>query len=286
MKLCGVQLKMSSSRHPQTNGASEIMNRMIENYLRCYCSYHQNDWDELLPAAEFAYNAAVSDDLGVASFEADLGCVPKSPLDFISGSEVSVDSVEELKQKLKSSLDDAQFSYNVSKARQAAEASSQYKKPEYTKGSQVWINKSLFKDAYLRSQDSDKLSAKRFGPFRVTELIGRNAVRLELPNHLKIHAVIHVVHTNPFVEQPADIARPVAERPAPVPAVHGVEEVVEKILKHRARGRRYQFLTLMKGPPTHDAELQPTREYVDKDGTVPDVWLKDIRDQDILPQYH
>ena len=77
---------MSSSRHPQTDGASEIMNRMIENYLRCYCSYHQNNWDELLPAAEFSYNSAVSDDLGESPFEADLGCVPRSPLDFISGS--------------------------------------------------------------------------------------------------------------------------------------------------------------------------------------------------------
>ena len=139
---------MSTSRHPQTDGASEIMNRMIENYLRCYCSYHQNDWDELLPAAEFAYNSAVSDDLCVSPFEADLGCVSRSPLDFISGSEVPVESVEELKQKLKSSLDDAQFSFKVSKARQAAEASSQYRKPDYTIGSQVWINKSLFRDAY------------------------------------------------------------------------------------------------------------------------------------------
>ena len=174
----------------------------------------------------------------------------------------------------------------MSKARQAAEASSQYKKPEYTKGSQVWINKSLFKDAYSRSQDSDKLGAKRFGPFRVTEIIGRNAVRLELPNHLKIHPVIHVVHTTPFVEQPPDIAKPVAERPAPVPTVHGVEEVVEKILKHRSRGRGYQFLTLMKGAPTHDAEWQPSRDFVDKDGTVTEVWQKYIREHDILPQYH
>ena len=60
MKLCDIQMKISSSRHPKTDGASEVINRMIENYLRCYCSYHQNDWDDLLPAAEFAYNSAVS----------------------------------------------------------------------------------------------------------------------------------------------------------------------------------------------------------------------------------
>lgn len=69
MKLCGAQLKMSSSRHPQTDGASEVMNRMVENYIRCYCSYHQDDWDVFLPAAEFAYNSAISDDLGMSPFE-------------------------------------------------------------------------------------------------------------------------------------------------------------------------------------------------------------------------
>ncbi len=31
MALCGVKLKMYSSRHPQTDGNSEIMNRMVEN---------------------------------------------------------------------------------------------------------------------------------------------------------------------------------------------------------------------------------------------------------------
>lgn len=35
MKLCAIKLKISSSIHPQTDGSSEIMNRKIENYLRC-----------------------------------------------------------------------------------------------------------------------------------------------------------------------------------------------------------------------------------------------------------
>lgn len=54
MALCGVQLKMSSSHRPQTDGASGIMIVIVENYFRIYCSYHQDDWDELVPGPEFA----------------------------------------------------------------------------------------------------------------------------------------------------------------------------------------------------------------------------------------
>lgn len=64
---------MSTSKHPQTDGSTEIMNRMLANYLRCYCNYHMNNWDVLFSAAEFAYNSAHVDSLAMTSFEADLG---------------------------------------------------------------------------------------------------------------------------------------------------------------------------------------------------------------------
>ena len=77
MDLCGIKLKMYTGRHLQTDSQSEVMKRMIENYLCCYCSHYQDNWDELLPAAEFAYSSAVSDDLGMKPFEMDLGWIPK-----------------------------------------------------------------------------------------------------------------------------------------------------------------------------------------------------------------
>lgn len=39
--LCDIRLKMSTSRHPQTVGATEIMNRMVSDFLRCYCDQNQ-----------------------------------------------------------------------------------------------------------------------------------------------------------------------------------------------------------------------------------------------------
>ena len=102
---------MFSSRHPQTDGFSEAMNRIVEIYLRWYCNYHQNNWDEILPGAEFAYSSAISDALGMPPFEADLGRNPKSPLDLISGHYESNESISEFKESLQTMLEDAKYAY-------------------------------------------------------------------------------------------------------------------------------------------------------------------------------
>lgn len=85
MNLCGVKLKVSSSRHPQTDAAYEVMNRMLDNYLRCYRSHHQDELDDLLLSAKFAYNSSISDNFGMYPFEVDLGYVPRTPLQMTSG---------------------------------------------------------------------------------------------------------------------------------------------------------------------------------------------------------
>ena len=83
MELCGVCLRIALHRHPQTDDASEIMNRMIEIYIRCFGSFHQDDWDLLLPSAEFDYNSAALDALNLSPFEVNFGWKHKASLDLI-----------------------------------------------------------------------------------------------------------------------------------------------------------------------------------------------------------
>lgn len=80
LKILKVQLKMGTANHPQTDGQSEVMNRIVEDYLRIYCNYRQNDWDQHLLAAEFAYSSSQFDATGLSPFEMDLGWKPKGPL--------------------------------------------------------------------------------------------------------------------------------------------------------------------------------------------------------------
>lgn len=45
MNLCGVKLRVAFAKHLQTDGAYEVMERMVKNYIRCFCLYEQDDWD-------------------------------------------------------------------------------------------------------------------------------------------------------------------------------------------------------------------------------------------------
>jgi transposase InsO family protein len=61
-----VTLKHSSSFHPETDGQTKCINSAIEAYLRAFMNFHQDDWDQWLPLAEFALNNVVSETTGVS----------------------------------------------------------------------------------------------------------------------------------------------------------------------------------------------------------------------------
>lgn len=59
MGYVGITHKMSTAFHPQTDGQTERVNRVLEEYLRHYVNPSQDDWDQWLSMAEFAYNNSV-----------------------------------------------------------------------------------------------------------------------------------------------------------------------------------------------------------------------------------
>jgi spore cortex formation protein SpoVR/YcgB (stage V sporulation) len=42
----GTRTKLSTAFHPQTDGQTERMNQNMEQYLRCYVNYEQDNWVE------------------------------------------------------------------------------------------------------------------------------------------------------------------------------------------------------------------------------------------------
>jgi hypothetical protein len=55
----GIVGNVSTAYHPQTDGQTERVNQELEQYLRLFTNYYQNDWADLLAIAEFSYNNTV-----------------------------------------------------------------------------------------------------------------------------------------------------------------------------------------------------------------------------------
>ncbi|GJE91950.1 chromo domain-containing protein [Phanerochaete sordida] len=68
---------MSTSFHPQTDGATERANRSIEQILRAMVKPDQTDWVDKLPMVEFALNSSVNSSTGYAPFELVQGTMPR-----------------------------------------------------------------------------------------------------------------------------------------------------------------------------------------------------------------
>jgi hypothetical protein len=71
-----IKQNLSSAFHPESDGQTERVNQVLEQYLRCYVDYKQTNWTRLLPLAEFCYNNAEHSSLKCSPFKANYGYDP------------------------------------------------------------------------------------------------------------------------------------------------------------------------------------------------------------------
>ena len=71
-----MKLHFTSGYHLEGDGQTERTSQTLEQNLWVYCNYQQDNWSELLPLAEFAYNNAPNATTGVTPFFANKGYHP------------------------------------------------------------------------------------------------------------------------------------------------------------------------------------------------------------------
>ena len=116
----------------------------------------------------------------------------------------------------------------------------------FKKGDKVWLDMRNIKTTH-----NQKIGPWREGPFEIFDVLGPLTYWLKLPNSWRIHNVFHAVLLRPYFENEVHGAN----FPRPPPELLEREEVyeVKSILKHRCRGRGYQYLIKCKGYPITDA---------------------------------
>jgi len=187
----GTQLRMSSAYHPETDGQTEVINRCLESYLRCFATDQPRSWSIWIPWAEFWYNTTFHGSTGMSPFEVVYGRKPPSVFQFIPG-EIRVQTVlqelrdrDEALKQLKKQLLQAQTTMKEI-------ADKKRRNLVFEIGEWVYVKLKPYRQVSVNRRINQKLAPKFFGPFEIVEKLGPVAYRLQLPPSSKIHPVFHV----------------------------------------------------------------------------------------------
>jgi hypothetical protein len=186
-------MHFTSGYNPQADGQAERANQTLEEYLRHYCSYQQDNWADLLPLAEFAYNNAPNASTGISPFFANKGYHPTIDIHperdaaSLRAREFATD-LDELHKYLADNLKVAQERYQV------ASDACRIPPPAINPGNKVF----LLSKNIRTTRPTQKLAETHLGPFEVIDHIGNNSIHLRLPHELRlVHPVFHVSQIEP-----------------------------------------------------------------------------------------
>ena len=274
--LFGTQRSMSTAFHPQSDGQTERVNRVLEDTLRHFVGPTQDDWDKLLPCAEFALNNAKHEATGMTPFKLNYGIDPRSPAlagilteDTPRGSSARaaysrispdaelVPAAHKFTSDMQKCMQHVQLCLKAAQQRAKAIADKRRTtEVPFAVGHQVLLKVDHLN---LKQMGSRKLSARAIGPFPIVAKIGAVAFRLELPAKMKCHPVFHASQLKPYT--------PGRTPPPPPPEVGPDGELryeVEMVVDHQLRrlgGRPKRLPDGSKEPRTRDEYLIKWRGY-------------------------
>jgi hypothetical protein len=253
--LAGVQLRRSTAFHPQTDGQSDVTNRILGVYLRCLVGDRPKSWLRWLPWAEYCYNTSYQTSLRATPFQVVYGREPPSLLSYEPGlSKVpAVDRqlidrdvfIADIKDRLLHAQELMKTQYN-----------SHHRHVEFAVGDWVWLRLHQRLAASMPERSRGKLSPRFYGPFRVVDRVGPVAYRLALPPGSRLHAVFHVVFLKKFEGAPP------TEIPQLPPMQHGrVLPTPLKVLRARLNRGRWEVLVQWMGCLPADATWELVEEF-------------------------
>ncbi|KAJ1584105.1 hypothetical protein NDA11_004353 [Ustilago hordei] len=247
----GVKHSLSTAYHPQTNGQTERVNQVIEQYLRMYCNYEQDDWVNLLDTAAFVYNNTVHNSIGVSPFFACYGWNPKAHPDIPRRLGVNDPGRFEYLMDGKECCKYLQEQIREAQRRSVDQYNRKHKDIEFKVGDMVYINRRNWKT----QRPTPKLDTQFAGPYPVQEWVGCQAYRITLPANLRVHDVFHVSMLEPA--RTSSLPQRAEQPTIPSLPDEDLDFEVEALIDKRSHNGTTEYKVLWRGYSEEAASWEP-----------------------------
>ena len=183
----GLEPRMGSAHHPQTDGQSERMIRTLVQVLRCTVAEVKH-WPRHLKAAQWAYNSSISTVHGRTPHEVCTGRQPVGPADLAvphMTNPAAASDVQDMKD-----MDESVRRALIRQADRMAVRGQRWRPRPMAVGTEVLVNSTIFQ---FPEGTCRKLLPRWFGPYPVVADLG-NAAKLALPPAVRLHPVFNKEH--------------------------------------------------------------------------------------------
>jgi len=189
-RILNIKVKLSTAYHPQTDGQTENLNQYIDQRLRPFINYYQDNWSELLPMIDHAQRTLPHASIGMTPFEVVHGYPPRTTFDWNTPVTATVNeklsreqAVRHVKH-LQSVWEKAKEIMGQAQETMARNANSRRRAIDFEVGDKVWVSTKNWRT----ERPSRKLDSQMEGPFPILAKEG-HSYRLQLPATLNIHPV-------------------------------------------------------------------------------------------------
>lgn len=235
------KMLLSSSHHPQHDGQTEILNRLLETMLRAYINDDRNNWVEWLHLLEFAYNSTTHSSTGTTPFSNLLGFQPRSTLDLLPKPSTTVQKNDvdrnsgDYLTRIAMHRDSARQAIALAQHEQAKSYNRGRKPaPSLSLGSKVLVNPHSLEWIESKGEGS-KLAPRWIGPFEITERINPKVYRLRLPDKFPGSPIFNIEHLKPYQVPDEENRTKLPE--STLRKEESREYEVESILGHKRTGK-------------------------------------------------
>ena len=186
----GIEHKVSSPYHPESQGALERYHQTLKTMIKTYCHDHEKDWDEGVPLLLFATREVIQESLGFSPFDLVFGHSVRGPLKLLKDQWLAAETrcdlltyVSTFRERLHSARECAKKNLIDSQEHMKSWYDRDASERNFSVGQKVLV---------MLPVPGSPLKARFYGPYTVSSKISDTDYEISTPGRRKQKQICHV----------------------------------------------------------------------------------------------